>query len=212
MKRWFLAAVLAALTPLAFASYASAAAGMGVTKTCPDSPQVAGVPFNCSFTVANQDTANSVTGLSVTNTVPCPDPPACTGGSTGAVPCLVNGVPVTTLAPAGNPGSSCAGTLQETAPDCAVGELGDFLRASGTDNGQLVGGGAAQGVAIVACTSPPTNTPTGTPRQTPNGTSTNTPTATPTATPGGTTPTVTPTPSSSRTPRLPIVLPFRLGS
>jgi len=137
MKRWLLAAALATLSPLAFASYASAAAGMGVTKDCPTSPQVAGIPFNCGFTIANQDTVNQVTGLTVTNTVPCPDPPTCTGGSTAAAPCLVNGVAVTTLAPAGSPGSSCSGTLQETAPNCAAGVIDDFLRASGTDNGQL---------------------------------------------------------------------------
>ena len=199
-------------TPTSTPRQTPIAAGIGVSKSCPTSTQVAGVPFNCSFTVANQDTVNQVTGLSVTNTVPCPDPPACTGGSTGAVPCLVNGVPVTTLAPSGNPGSSCSGTLQETAPDCSVGSLGDFIRASGTDNGQSIGGGAVQSVAIVACTTTPTNTPTSTPRQTPIVTSTNTPTATPTVTPSNTTPTVTPTPSPRRPPRQPIVLPWRLVS
>jgi hypothetical protein len=135
------------------------AAGIGVSKTCPTSAQAAGVPFNCSFTVANQDTANSVTGLSVTNTVPCPDPPACKGGSTAGVPCLVNGVPVTTLAPAGNPGSSCSGTLQESTPDCSVGSFADFVQASGNDGGQ-VGGGAAHSVPIAPCTRPPKNKPT----------------------------------------------------
>jgi hypothetical protein len=120
---------------------------------------VAGVPFNCSFTVANQDTANSVTGLSVTNMVPCPDPPTCTGGSKGAVPCLVNGVAVTTLSPAGNPGSSCSGTLQESTPDCSVGSIGDFVEASGNDGG-LLGGGAAHSVPIVPCSAPPKKTRT----------------------------------------------------
>jgi hypothetical protein len=119
---------------------------------------VAGVPFNCSFTVANQDTANSVTGLSVTNTVPCPDPPTCTGGSKGAVPCLVNGVPVTELAPSGNPGSSCSGTLQESTPDCSVGSLADFVQASGNDGG-LLGGGAAHSVPIAPCAPSPKKPP-----------------------------------------------------
>jgi hypothetical protein len=195
-------------TPTSTPKQTPIAAGISVSKSCPTSSQVAGVPFNCSFTVANQDTANPVTGFSVTNTVPCPNPPTCTGGSTSAVPCLVSGVPVTTLAPSGNPGSICSGTLQETAPDCSVGSLGDFIRASGTDSGQSIGGGAVQSVAIVACSGTPTITPTSTPRQTAIGTSTNTPTATPTGTPGSTTPTVTPTPSSRR--RQPIVLPWRL--
>ena len=194
----------------------STPSGIGVTKDCPTSPQAAGVPFNCSFTVANRDTVNQVTGLSVKNTVPCPDPPDCTGGSTAAVPCLVNGIAVTTLAPAGSPGSSCSGTLQETAPNCAVGAIGDFLSASGTDNGRSIGGGAAQSVPIVACTPPPGSTPTQTPigssTNTPTPTPTRTPTPTPTATPSNTTPTVTPTPTPRRTPRRPTVIPFRPGS
>lgn len=130
-------------------------AGIGVTSTCPTSPQAAGVPFNCSFTVANEDKDHSVSSVVVTNTIPCPDPPTCTGGSTGAVPCLVNGVPVTTLAPAGNPGSSCSGTLQESAPDCSVGSLSDFIKASVSDRGLPQSGGAAHSVLIVPCTPPP---------------------------------------------------------
>jgi hypothetical protein len=103
--------------------------------------------------------------------------------------------------------------VRETAPDCSVGSLGDLIRASGTDSGQSIGGGAVQSVAIVGCSTTPTNTPTGTPTrtptQTPIGTSTNTPTATPTVSPGNATPTVTPTPTPRR--RQPILLPWRVG-
>src|SRR5947209_5881047 len=103
---------------------------MGVTKTCPPTPQTAGVTFQCSYSISNQ-TATTITGITVTNKVPCDNPPVCTGSTSNVItPCA------TTLQPAGNPGSSCSGQLDETAGSCNVGTLTDFLLASGTANGQ----------------------------------------------------------------------------
>jgi hypothetical protein len=135
----------------------SATAGIGVTKSCPTSIQQSGAIFRCQFKITNQDPANPVTGLTVTNTAPCPNPPLCSGGTKSPpLPCT-GGTDATTLAPAGTAGDSCTGTVEETAPDCSVGSVGDFIQASGTGSGGKVGGGAAHNVPIAPCTPPPTN-------------------------------------------------------
>jgi hypothetical protein len=46
--------------------------------------------------------------------------------------------------------------LDETAPDCSVGNFGDLIQASGTDRG-LVGGKAAHSVSIAPCSPTPAN-------------------------------------------------------
>ena len=147
--------VPAPATPSVKLTHTSSAAGIGVTKTCPTSTQQPDAIFRCQFKITNQDTANPVTGLTVTNTTPCPNPPLCSGGKKSSpLPCT-GGTDATTLAPAGTAGDSCTGTVEETATDCSVGSLGDFIQASGTDGGQKVGGAAAHSVPIAPCTPPP---------------------------------------------------------
>ena len=144
--------------------------GMAITKTCPVYA-VAGSAFQCTFTIQNQDVDHGIINLSVTNTVPDP------GGTTSAVSCLQEGVPVTTLGPIGSATDTCAGSASETAPACGSTEtmLVDRIRASGFDEGipaLPVNGEAAAAVLILACTptptpAPPTNTPTPTVTPTP---------------------------------------------
>src|SRR5437773_1402755 len=122
MKRWVLVVSLS----LVFASIVSAqgtptptpqtsTTGIAVSKSCPPSA-APGALFTCTFSVQNLDPAFSVTGLSVTNTVPFP------GGTTTAVPCLQGpgaGTPVTTLGPFGTATDTCTGSVDETAPPCS---------------------------------------------------------------------------------------------
>ena len=146
--------VSASVTPSVQLTHTSSAAGIGVAKTCPTSTQEAGAIFRCQFTITNQDTANPVTDITVTNTTPCPNPPQCSGGKKSApLPCT-GGTDATTLSPAGTPGDSCTGTVEETAADCSVGSLGDFIQASGLDGGQKIGGAAAHSVPIAPCAPP----------------------------------------------------------
>src|SRR5689334_9027430 len=91
VKTWALVASL----PLAVISYASA--GMGVVKDCPTTPQTVNVTFQCSYTISNTDAAHPITGITVQNSIPCNDPPFCTGATVVPItPCS------TTLAPAGS--------------------------------------------------------------------------------------------------------------
>src|SRR6266508_5963412 len=63
--------------------------GIGLTKACPGpAPVPPGTVFQCTFTV--QDLGpDSVINLAVTNTVPCPDPPTCTGGVSQLIACFL---------------------------------------------------------------------------------------------------------------------------
>ena len=82
MKRCVL---LVFLLPFAFLSHASAVTtGLNITKTCP-SVEPPNTGFQCTFTVQNQDPANTVTGLAVTNTVPFPGGPVSPPNSRNAV-------------------------------------------------------------------------------------------------------------------------------
>jgi hypothetical protein len=159
-----------------------------VTKSCPPDPIVPGGNYTCTFTVRNLDSAFSVSGLLVYETV--------NGVNQGTVPCYRSGFQVTTLGQYGviDPVSglttdTCGGTVTHTAPACAPGPSytwPDEIQASGTDNGTQTSGAGSSFVTIAACTTP-----------TPGGTFTPTPTVTPTVT--GTPPTATNTPTSTPT-------------
>jgi hypothetical protein len=206
MKRWVLLVSLASL----FSSFVSAqtptptpattTTGIGVSKSCPPA-SAPGAGFTCTFQVQNQDPANNVTQLVVTNTVPSP------GGTTSTVQCFQGITAVTVLAPLGTPGGldTCQGSVDETAPPCGATDsfFTDEIDASGVDDaagGTPVFGSATGAVLITACTPTPTNTPTNTPTSTPTNTPTNTPstTSTPTNTPTNT-PTLTATPTNTPT-------------
>jgi len=185
MKRW----LLVVLVPLAFRSQVSAqiTVGLSISKTCPNGSVPPSSTFICTFSITNLDTANGVTGLAVTNTVPCPNPPTCTGGTTTAVPCNQSGSPVTALGPNGTATDTCTGSVQETAPACGASTIlfRDQIAATANDGANLATGSTTNSVSVLACTPTPTNTPT--------TIATNTPTRTPTNTP---TPTSTPVPSN----------------
>jgi hypothetical protein len=93
--------------------------GVLVTKSCPAAPVTSGTTFQCTFSVQNTDPNHGVNTLVVTNTVPCSDPPTCTGGVTTTVPCNQGGVEVTALAPLGFAADTCTGAVEETAPFCS---------------------------------------------------------------------------------------------
>src|SRR5450830_997499 len=79
------------------------ARGMGSTKSCPSGVLPSGTSFQCTFTMQNLDSGDSITGLAVHNNIPDPLNPSCpsTVPSSTSVSCLVGGIPVTTLSPAG---------------------------------------------------------------------------------------------------------------
>ncbi len=151
---------------------AQGAPGIGLTKACPGpAPVPPGTIFECTFTV--QDLGpDFVINLAVTDTVPCPDPPTCTGGSTFPVPCFLldpnSGLPtaiaVTTLAPSGtiDPATgihtdTCGGPISQTAPACGATDVFfmDRVEATGVDlhDGTPIPTSAAvgNGVLISAC-------------------------------------------------------------
>jgi len=183
-------------------AFAQSPPGLAVTKTCPPTapPEHS---FACVFTIQNMDPVNPVISLAVTNTVPFP------GGTPAAVPCLVLGVPVTTLQPFSTPGDTCQGSVEEIST-CGPGDtlgahdLTDRVAATGTDpSGRPVSGEMSASVHITDCPPPPpTNTPTTTPTPTRTPTPTNSPTNTPTTTPANT-PTSTPTAPPAPVPVVP---------
>ena len=174
MKKWLLVISL----PLAFLSQVSAqtTSGFNISKTCPSTPVAPGSMFTCTFSVQNNDPVDATTNLSVTNTVPCPNPPTCTGGTTSAVPCT-GGTSATSLAPKGTAGDTCTGSIQETAPACGATNINfrDQIVASGTQGTNTPISTTNNSVTILACTPTPTNPPI----NTPTPTRTSTPTATP---------------------------------
>jgi hypothetical protein len=191
--------VLPVVLYLAFLAQASAQSGLSVSKTCDPNPIASGSIRTCTFVVTNLDPVNPATGLVVTNTVPCPDPPTCTGGTTSApLPCA-GGTNATTLAPAGSgTADHCSGSVDETAPACSgtITPVQDMIHATATEgpNGTQEGLGTNH-FNVLACTPTPTNTPT----RTPTGLATNPPTNTPTKTPTPTTPTTPTTPANTPT-------------
>ncbi len=149
---------------------------LAMTKTCPPSVPP-NTPFQCTFTVQNEDAANAVINLTFANTFPFP------GGTPVAVLCLFNATPVTTLQPFGTPGDTCSGSFVEIASTCPGGPavLTDQVTADGFDTGGFPMSGAA--FATVQVTDCPPPTPTDTPTRTPAPAATSTPTNMPTGTP-----------------------------
>jgi hypothetical protein len=147
--------------------------GLAVLKTCPSAPQNAGSTIQCTFSVQNQDPANTVINLAVTNQAPFP------GGPIVSTSCTQGGSAVTTLGANGTATDTCTGTVNETAPACTSADtfFADRVSATGTDTGAslAVNGAASNAVIIAACTPTPTNTPVNTPTNTPVNTPTNTP-------------------------------------
>jgi hypothetical protein len=202
----------ATLSPLA-TLYASAAAGIGVTKACP--PALGRLVFlsQCTFG-PNQDAVNQGYGLSITNTVPVLTA-RLYGRSTEYGLCRSEQRRC-------NHARACGRSRTAARAPCrrprlrAVGAIGGFPQASGTDNGQLIGGERRKRPIIAA---PPPGVRRRHADQTPTGSSTNTPTPTRTPTPrreahadsdsGNTTPTVTPTPLPRHTPAPAVTLPTR---
>lgn len=131
--------------------------GVAITKTCPGpAPVPSGTMFQCTFTVQNQDSQNSVNTLAVTNTVPFP------GGVTTAVPCNQDGVAVTELGPLGSPTDTCTGAVDETAPFCSGTDIFflDQIAVTGIDPNNCptcpgipipVSGSVVNGVLIACC-------------------------------------------------------------
>ena len=159
--------------------------GVNIIKDCPlfVAP---GVPFNCTYSLQNQDAAHGVANLAVTNQVPDP------GGPILAIDCTQGGTPVTSLGANGTVTDTCVGTIPETAPPCGStdAQFIDTIRATGTDAGVpalTVSGTTQNGPVIPACTPTPTPTPTGTVVP---PTATNTPTVTNTPSEGPPPPTV----------------------
>ena len=99
--------------------------GLAITKTCV-SPQPPNTLFSCSYSVQNLDPDNTVTGVAVTNQVPCTAsgiPGLCGAGSGAPVAAQCEfpvGTPVTTLQKNGTPGDTCTGSLHapSSGPAC----------------------------------------------------------------------------------------------
>ena len=149
-----------------------------------------GATVTLDFSVTNKDSAGEVHSLTVSDTAPDP------GGPVTFWPCYQGGVAVDMLAPNGQSGDTCTGTVTFTAEACqsVAHNMYDKVFAIGSDTFTFGGssGSAEWFIVVLACTP----TPTFTPSVTPGG-----PTFTPTRTPGGPTdtPTNTPTVTPTRT-------------
>jgi hypothetical protein len=135
--------------------------GLAILKTCPDFVDP-GSPVTCTYSLQNQDPANGITNLAVTNTFPFP------GGPTVPIACNQGGSPVTALGALGTPTDTCTGSIDETAGPCGSTDTPfvDHIAATAVDGQLNVAQSTEAAFIVLACTPTPTpivNTPTNTP-------------------------------------------------